>query len=506
VEADEEEKSNNILIKREINSFGINNKFTTMIDFIKDEDQNDKVFRIFFIENLSDNNETNLNDTNFNPNNHFSHKSTLVTLFIPIDFYANVCKTTLDGKDIEKAQKELFKKNSLFKSNLNFLDNIQSYYSNNLLNFKKTFQHKLCNMQNLAMFIDVKLNSKNFNSMQTDFTNTIFYNFRNQIEFNYQITNDNNNNNNDINLVNSNNILDDFINNNVNRKSINSNIDEQMAKMENLGMDPSRKSTLQRFNEIGNRYSFSDINEGSQMQGYNQNANSNIFIDKSVLDSTNINNTIMNNHTAEDAIAKYPDFIDKSDINMNSILNNTLVTELNKKSVKFSDDVTNVMIDNNQVINSNSSHNVNLYNQTKVEDNIHPVLKKENEEIYKLLDAKCAEMDCFLNRDWKLLEEKDGFKSFYFDEKNGLRSIKSHVVINKNIKFIGEYLEDLNKRSTYDKNFDQGKVLRIVDESHNISYLKFKGKIMISPRDFVVCARKQIVNIIIFFLYLIKNF
>jgi len=204
---------------------------------------------------------------------------------------------------------------------------------------------------------------------------------------------------------------------------------------------------------------------------------------------------------------KYPDFIDNSQVNVPGILNNSVTGEIIKKKVTFVDEEAN-LIQNNKLINEKNNDLINLNEkpvnillEKKFEENIDPILKKENEEIYSILDKKCQEIEPFLNRDWKLLEEKDGFKSYYFDEASGLRSIKSHVIINKNIKVIAAYLEDLSKRANYDKNFDHGKVLRIVDTNHNISYLKFKGKIMISPRDFIVIARKQIVFIKIFIFF-----
>ncbi len=62
------------------------------------------------------------------------------------------------------------------------------------------------------------------------------------------------------------------------------------------------------------------------------------------------------------------------------------------------------------------------------------------------------------------------------------------------MNFLSEYLDDLNKRGTYDKNFDNGKILRVINDENSIRYLKFKGKIMISPRDFVIAGRRVIVN------------
>jgi hypothetical protein len=489
----EEEKSNFCLIKREIHYLGINNKFIIMIDFIKDEDQTDKILRIFFIENTNDNSETNLNNNDQNINS----KSTLVSLFIPIDFYCNMSKTALEEKGMEKFEKEMYKKNNLFKSNLNFLDNIQSYHNNKILIYNKNQQNKPSNLLFLTKFIEEKLSNKQYSMMQTDLSNAILSNFSYQAQsLNYQTPNNNLNSND---LKNQNIHLNDIISVNLNnRKSYDSNVDNRMAAIENMNYDASRKSTLQRFNEIGNRYSFSEMSEGNHIQSYNQinpNPHSNMLVDKSIFDTSNVYTSYMINQTHEVQNEKQPEFINKSEINMNSFLNNTVIGETNKLSLKINDEINNSFSNNNEINFNNTIQNINLTNKVKFEEYIDPDLKKENDEIYRNLDIKCDGLENFLNRDWKKLDEKDGYKSFYFDESSGLRSIKSHVDINRNIRFLEEYLEDINKRGSYDKNFDNGKILRKLDENHSISYLKFKGKVMVSPRDFVVCSRKLIVKI-----------
>jgi hypothetical protein len=451
------------LIKREISDCGSNDKFTFIIDYIKDEDQKDKILRIFFIENLSENNL----EANTSNNTSKASKATLVSLFLPIDFYSEFSKSTLEPQSKESLQKEFFKKTSLFKSSLNFLDNMQNYFNNNLIQLSThNNTGTLGNLNNLALFLEEKFNTQS----QTNFSSILSNKLKNQNEI---LMDKNDYNKNNINNFDS----------KENQGAISeSYMDEQIAKMEDLNLDPGRKNTVQRFNEIGNRYSLSDNAVNSQ-------ANS--------------------NNPLEVADANYSDFIDKSDVNFPSALNSN-AAESQKKSVKFTDEIiTEILInetaaedkiDKKDDIN-NLKENVKeikieepiQIKKIEMEPNFDPEIRKENEEIFKLLDEKSAEMDSFFNRDWKVLEEKEGFKSFYFDEKSGLRSIKSHVTIDKNIKIIVNYLEDLSKRSTYDKNFDNGKILRKVDESHNITYLKFKGKIIISPRDFIVCARKEIV-------------
>jgi hypothetical protein len=120
--------------------------------------------------------------------------------------------------------------------------------------------------------------------------------------------------------------------------------------------------------------------------------------------------------------------------------------------------------------------------------------ESENQEIRKLIDEKRKEFYEYYNRPWKVMEEKNGYKLFYFDEKTGLRSIRAEVTINKPIKEIYDYLQIFEKKGQYDKNFDNGKLLRKIDENYSIDYLKYKGKLMISPRDFTIVSYKEINN------------
>jgi hypothetical protein len=119
-------------------------------------------------------------------------------------------------------------------------------------------------------------------------------------------------------------------------------------------------------------------------------------------------------------------------------------------------------------------------------------IELENQEIRKLCEDKMNGLGEYFNRPWKVLEEKNGYKLFYFDEKSGLRSIRAEITINKPIKEIYDYLQIFEKKGLYDKNFDNGKQLRAIDDNYSIDYLKYKGKLMISPRDFVIVSHKEI--------------
>jgi len=81
---------------------------------------------------------------------------------------------------------------------------------------------------------------------------------------------------------------------------------------------------------------------------------------------------------------------------------------------------------------------------------------------------------------------------YKFDEPSGLRSIRSEGIIPTDIKTLFAYISDFNNRQKYDTNFDTGRIVRNVDDNYYISYQKYKGKLMISPRDFTCACYKNI--------------
>ena len=101
-------------------------------------------------------------------------------------------------------------------------------------------------------------------------------------------------------------------------------------------------------------------------------------------------------------------------------------------------------------------------------------------------DKLRKELIKYKNKPWKVMEEKNDYKTFYHDETNGFRSCKADAVINKNIKLIYDYMLRLDMRGGYDKNFDSGCNLKKIDEDLYFIYVKFKGKLFVSPRDFTI--------------------
>lgn len=110
----------------------------------------------------------------------------------------------------------------------------------------------------------------------------------------------------------------------------------------------------------------------------------------------------------------------------------------------------------------------------------------EREEIVKLVTEKKKELEGFLNREWKILEEKQDYKLYYFDETSGLRSIKSEIVLDKSMKEVYDFLRDLSKKPLFDHALEFANDIKVFDSTYAIQYYKYKGKLLFSARDFYV--------------------
>ena len=99
--------------------------------------------------------------------------------------------------------------------------------------------------------------------------------------------------------------------------------------------------------------------------------------------------------------------------------------------------------------------------------------------------------------EWKLWEEKKDYKISFVDEKNTLRSIKSEITINKPLKTVYNYTANLENKVKYDKNYDSGHTIQQINDNYLLQYQKYKGKLGVSPRDFIVVIKKLYVKNII---------
>lgn len=130
--------------------------------------------------------------------------------------------------------------------------------------------------------------------------------------------------------------------------------------------------------------------------------------------------------------------------------------------------------------------------ETKLEETqtgskiIEQEVSKEDKELIDLITAKKSELDGFLNKEWKVMEQKNDYKLNYFDEKDGIRSIKSETVINASLQKCWETLNDFSIKSKYDKNFETGHIIKEITPEQRIIYNKYKGKLGVSPREFIM--------------------
>jgi len=114
-----------------------------------------------------------------------------------------------------------------------------------------------------------------------------------------------------------------------------------------------------------------------------------------------------------------------------------------------------------------------------------PEFNEENRELYNFINEKYKEVEPFLNRDWKLMEEKKDFKSFNIDEASGLRSIKTEIIIRVNHEKVKEFMMDLSQRHKFNKNLDVIKNIRVIGKSYYLKYMKLKSVLILSARDFI---------------------
>lgn len=182
--------------------------------------------------------------------------------------------------------------------------------------------------------------------------------------------------------------------------------------------------------------------------------------------------------------------------------NNDVYVECNSI---YGDSRNHNMSGNINVSKNNGIEMEKMQSQPKHQDLFADVTDDEFLEIRKLLDDKMKEFEPFMNREWILMEEKNDFKSFYIDEKSGLRSTKTETLIHENINKVKDYYMDLNHKNKYNSNIDNIKILREVKNIYYIKYLKTKSKMLFSARDFVIAEKISDVylNIKIFY-YILK--
>ena len=117
--------------------------------------------------------------------------------------------------------------------------------------------------------------------------------------------------------------------------------------------------------------------------------------------------------------------------------------------------------------------------------------EEEKQKVIETINKRKPELRAWLDRDaWKdySKDDKCGYKAWYVDEENGIRSIKSQILIKKPMKEIYDYVVSVEKKSTYDHKMDHAKLITKFDDTYELLYFNYKGTFLIENRDFYIAA------------------
>ena len=115
--------------------------------------------------------------------------------------------------------------------------------------------------------------------------------------------------------------------------------------------------------------------------------------------------------------------------------------------------------------------------------------EEEKQKVIEAINKRKPQLRAWLDRDcWKDYDkdEKTGYKAWYVDEENGIRSIKSSIVIKKPMKEIFDYVFNIENKSKYDHKMDHAKAIVHYDDEYDLHYFNYKGMLFIENRDFYV--------------------
>ena len=117
--------------------------------------------------------------------------------------------------------------------------------------------------------------------------------------------------------------------------------------------------------------------------------------------------------------------------------------------------------------------------------------EEEKQKVIETINKRKPEVRAWLDRDAQKDYSKDdkcGYKAWYVDEVNGIRSIKSQIWIKKPMKEVYDYVTRVEKKSTYDHMMDHAKLINKFGDNYQLLYFNYKGKFLIENRDFYVAA------------------
>ena len=121
--------------------------------------------------------------------------------------------------------------------------------------------------------------------------------------------------------------------------------------------------------------------------------------------------------------------------------------------------------------------------------------EEEKQKVIEVINKRKPEVRAWLNRNvWKDFgsDPSVGYKSWYVDEENGCRSIKSEIFIKRPMKEVVEYVFNNDNKTKYDHNLSEAKQIVNYDDTYDLFYFKYKGAFFIECRDFYVAAYHKI--------------
>ena len=130
--------------------------------------------------------------------------------------------------------------------------------------------------------------------------------------------------------------------------------------------------------------------------------------------------------------------------------------------------------------------------------------EEEKQKVIEAINKRKPELRAWLDRDaWKDYDKDDkcGYKAWYVDEENGIRSIKSQILIKKPMKEIYDYVVSVEKKSTYDHKMDHAKLITKFDDTYELLYFNYK----IESNFSFIYKNLSTVDILLTFCYNINN-
>jgi hypothetical protein len=162
-----------------------------------------------------------------------------------------------------------------------------------------------------------------------------------------------------------------------------------------------------------------------------------------------------------------------------------------KKEIPINSKLNQKIIMDTNITNTSQMQQPSKQTMT-VDIKIDPEILMENELCYSLIYDKIKELEEYKLKQWKEMDKKPDYQLYYVDEKSGLRSVRGESIIERNISDVWAYICDIEKKNTYDKSFNSGYTYRDIDEYTAIQYMKYNGKMGVSPRDFTIISHKII--------------